>query len=133
MKKILIFMGAVLILSTSAACSKMEGASTNTSTNDGFTIAGDQGGQTPPSGSASCDPNKKVRIQVAVSGGTSGAAFTVNAFCGGTFLGSSTATDPGNGTTGTKTTTHTQVAGLGSCTPMATTSPTWSYICDFNR
>ncbi len=128
MKKHLIWLNAVLVLSTLTACEGTQEASTS----EKFTISGDQNGQDPVSGSSATDPNKKVQIQVAVSGGSRGTTFTVNAFCGGVFLGSSTATDPGNGTTATATTTSPQVQGIGTCTPMTTTSPTYSYLCQFN-
>lgn len=126
MKTQLICLTAVLMLGTLTACDD------TTSKSDGFTISGNQEGQDPATGSSACDPNKKVRIQVAVSGGAQGNTFTVNAFCDGAFLGSASATDPGTGTSGTDTKTHQQVAGNGSCSPMTTASPTWSYICDFN-
>jgi len=128
MKKHLIWLNAVLVLSTLTACKDLQ----KESASEVFEIAGDQNGQDPVSGSSACDPNKKVQIQVVVSGGSLGTTFTVNAFCGGVFLGNSTATDPGNGTTATVTTTSPQAQGIGTCTPMPTTSPTWSYICQFN-
>ena len=128
MKKLLFWFSPILVLCTLTSCEITQKGDASM----GFTISGDQKGQDPVTGSTVCDPNKKVRIQVAVSGGTQGNTFTVNAFCGGNLLGSSKATDPGNGRTGTKTKTKTQVNGNGSCSPMATTSPTWSYICDFN-
>ncbi len=128
MKKYLIWLNAVLVLSTLTACESLQTASTS----EEFTISGDQTGQDPVSGSSACDSSKKVNIQVFVSGGSAGTTFTVNAFCGGVFLGSSTATDPGNGTTGTNTTRKPQVQGIGTCTPMTTTSPTYSYLCQFN-
>ena len=120
------------MLITLTACETLQ----KKSTSEEFTIAGssDQEGQDPVIGSTACDPDKKVSIQVAVSGGALGNRFTVNAFCGGVFLGSSTAIDPGTGRSGTKTVTKPQVAGLGSCSPLiAPASPTWSYICSFNN
>ena len=128
MKKYLIVLNAALILSFLTACETTQ----KSTTSEGFTIAGNEEGQDPVSGSSACDPAKKVNIQVSVKGGAQGNRFTVNAFCGGVFLGSSTAIDPGTGTSGTKSTTRSQVQGIGTCTPMNTASPTWSYICQFN-
>ncbi len=128
MKKLIKLINAIAFMIVLTACESIQ----KETASDSFTISGDQSGQLPIQGSSACDPAKNVRIQVAVSGGAAGNTFTVNAFCGGMFLGSSKATDPGNGTSGTTTKTHGQVQGNGSCTPMNTASPTWSYICDFN-
>ena len=123
MKTLLIGLSAVLALSSLTACESYER----------FEIAGDQNGQNPVSGNSACDPTKNVLIQVHISGGAQGDTLTVNAFCGGALLGSSTATDPGNGTTGSSSDSHAQQSGVGTCTPMTTASPTWSYTCAFNQ
>ena len=122
MKTLLIGLSAVLALSSLTACGSYER----------FEIAGNQDGQNPVSGNTACDPNKNVQIQVHISGGAQGNTLQVNAFCGGALLGGSTATDPGNGTTGSNTATYAQQSGGGSCTPVTTASPTWSYTCVFN-
>ena len=128
MKIRLIWLNTILVLLTLSSCD------TSKSPNDSsqFTISGDQSGQDTPSGSTGCDPSKKVRIQVHISGGAAGNTLAVNAFCGGVLVGTTIATDPGNGTAGSKLTSSAQAQGLGTCTPGTTASPNWSYICDFN-